>query len=70
MAKEVIFKKFNGEKIPEFEQYVKTYIDDNLKVDFVKHNVKSDYYNGSDRFTLGLYDGKKLISESTLGITL
>ena len=29
MAKEVIFKKFNGEKIPEFEQYVKTYIDNN-----------------------------------------
>lgn len=58
-------------KHPEvIAEYVKTYIDANLKVDFVKHNVKSDYYNGSDRFTLGLYDGKKLISESTLGITL
>ena len=29
MAKEAIFKKFNGEKIPEFTQYVKTYIDNN-----------------------------------------
>lgn len=51
-------------------QYVKSYIGENLKIDFVKHNIKSDYYNSTDRYTVGLYDGNKLISESRLGLNI
>ena len=46
MAKEMIFRKFSGEKIPEFEEYVKTTLENNPGMEII---VGTDSQNRGQR---------------------
>ena len=61
-------EKYLKENPEVLTPYIKDYCKKHLRVDYVKKEVNSDHYNKTCRYTLGLYDGKELLSESVLGM--
>lgn len=61
-------EKYLKENPEVLTPYIKDYCKNHLRVDYVKKEVNSDIYNKTCRYTLGLYDGKELLSESVLGM--
>lgn len=57
-----LFEEYLKKNPDILNKYINNYIANNLKIDYVRKD------NG--RYKIGLYLGNKLISESTLGLTL